>query len=558
MRTAENGHRAKRYLAGFFLALVTALPPANAQVPSQDGQWTDPFPLPLIAIHSAMLPSGKVLLFSAEHGVPGIHGWLLDPSTIPAPGVPIDPATIGLTDVPPPTGWNPDCAGHSFLPDGRLLVAGGTLSFNPLLGTPRAYVFDPWTEQWIRIADMASGRWYPTNITLPDGTVVTMSGLNDADGSINPDIERWSQDGPDAWQLLGQKTIPFYPYLHVLPNGNVFRSGPDQQTETFDPASATWMPVASTIFAGRYEAPSVLLPPTLHRVMLIGGVFGSGVPTSSVEIIDLSAATPQWSAAAHMNSARMEHNAVILPDATVLVLGGQSNSGAVEEPVLTPEVFDPDSGTWEELAPHQVPRMYHSTAILWPDGRVLLAGADNQPSGEVFSPPYLFRGPRPEISNAPAVLFYGTSFDIEFTSTSAANVVTLIRMSSVTHSVNKGQRYVRLAELGSVGGNVTVPGPANANDAPPGYYMLFVVDDNGIPSEAQIVRVTGIPPLTGDFDMDGDVDLSDFAVFALCFGGPLNPPATTCPAGVDADFDDDGDVDLFDFTQFQLSFTGAL
>lgn len=100
-----------------FLAISAGLSPVFAQIPSQDGLWIDPFPLPLIAIHSAMLPSGKVLLFSAEHGVPGIHGWLLDPSLIPAPGIPIDPGTIGLTNVPPPAGWNPDWAGHSFQPD---------------------------------------------------------------------------------------------------------------------------------------------------------------------------------------------------------------------------------------------------------------------------------------------------------------------------------------------------------------------------------------------------------------------------------------------------------
>ncbi|HNO78139.1 MAG TPA: DUF1929 domain-containing protein [Phycisphaerae bacterium] len=536
------------------VAFLTTLSQVNAQDPSQDGQWTDPFPLPLIAIHAAMLPSGKVLLFSAEHGVPGIHGWLLNPSSIPTQGVAVDPDAIGLTNVPPPAGWNPDCAGHSFLPDGRLLVAGGTLSFNPLLGTRRAYIFDTWGEQWVRVADMASGRWYPTNITLPDGRVVTMSGVNDSDGSINPDIERWGQDGPDTWELLGQKTVPYYPYLHVLPNGLVFRSGPDQQTETFDPATATWAPVAPTIFAGRYEAPSVLLPPTLDRVMLIGGFTGSGQPTSSVEIIDFAATTPQWTNAAHMNSPRMEHNAVILPDGKVLVLGGQLNNGAMEGPALVPEVFDSDSGTWEELAPHQVPRMYHSTAILWPDGRVLLAGADNQPSGEVFSPPYLYRGLRPVINSAPKVMLYETSFNMEFTSASAANTVTLIRMSSVTHSVNMGQRYVRLAELNSGGGKVSVLAPLNANEAPPGYYMLFVVDDDGVPSEARIVRVTTSP--TGDFDLDGDVDLADFAVFALCYGGPFNPPALTCPAGADSDIDNDGDVDLADFGQFPLSLTG--
>ncbi len=542
--------------AVLLLMLFVALPRAEAQSPDQDGEWTDPFPLPLIAIHAAMLPSEKVLLFSAEHGVPGIHGWLLDPGSIPAPGVPIDPNALGLTNVPPPAGWNPDCAGHSFLPDGRLLVAGGTLSFNPLLGTKRSYLFDTWTEQWVRISDMAGGRWYPTNITLAEGRVVTMSGLNDSNGSLNPDIESWEDAGADTWALLDQKTIPYYPYLHLLPSGFVFRSGPDQQTETFNPCNGAWTPVAPRVFAGRYEAPSVLLPPTLDRVMVIGGYSGSGHPTNSVEVIDFSASTPQWAATASMNFQRMEHNAVIMPDGNVLVLGGQSNSGPVEEAVLIPEVYDPDSGTWDELAPHQTPRMYHSSAILLPDGRVLLAGADNQPSGEVFSPPYLYRGPRPIIDSAPAVITYGTSFAMEFTSAATVNTVALIRMSSVTHSVNMGQRYVLLAELNSAGRSESVPTPMSANVAPPGYYMLFVVDGDGVPSEANILRLTLSP--TGDFDSDGDVDLGDFAGLLQCFGGSNQPPPATCPPGIDADLDGDTDVDLGDFAVFAQNFTGAI
>lgn len=142
------------HVATWLLALAV---PSSAQTPAQDGQWTAPFDLPLIAIHSAMLATGKVLLFSAEHGVPGIHGWLLDP------------VSLALTNVPPPEGWNPDCSGHSFLSDGRLLVAGGTLQFNPLLGSRQAFLFDPFSEQWIETGRMARGRWYPTNLTLPDG-----------------------------------------------------------------------------------------------------------------------------------------------------------------------------------------------------------------------------------------------------------------------------------------------------------------------------------------------------------------------------------------------------
>ncbi len=508
-----------------------------AQTPAEDGEWSEPFALPLIAIHQAILPTGKLLFFSAEHGVPGIHGWLLDPNT------------LGLTNVPPPAGWNPDCSGHSFLPDGCLLVAGGTLGFNPTRGPNLAYLFDPYTEQWVQVEDMARGRWYPTNITLPDGRVVTMSGLNDTDGALNPDVEIWDPNGTNNWELVDQRVIPYYPYLHVMPSGVVFRSGPDQQSETFDPQDSSWTPVASTIFPGRYEAPSVLLPPTLDRVMVMGGFTGVGNPTHSAEIIDLSQATPIWQGTAPMANSRMEFNAVLLPDATVMVLGGQSGGGEPATPVFTPEVYDPVSATWDPVAPHQVPRMYHSTALLLPDGRVCLAGADFQPSGEIYSPAYLFRGPRPIITSAPSAVAYGSTFDVDFTSSTGGNTLALIRYSSVTHSVNMGQRYVRLTE-GASAGIANVPAPANANLAPPGFYMLFVVDNDGVPSISARVRVI---TRFGDLDQDDDVDNDDATLFDGCFTGVgAGPLAPTCEP---ADFDSDGDVDCDDWTAFATAWT---
>ncbi len=463
------------------LVLCSALQerPALAAA-ADDGAWTQPFPLPLIAIHSAVLPTGKVLLFSAEHGVPGIHGWLLDP------------VSLALQNVPPPPPWNPDCAGHSFLADGRLLLSGGTLGFNPTRGPKSAYIFDSFTERWIQIEDMRAGRWYPSNITLPDGRVITVSGLNDTDGAINSDVELWDPKGTNNWQLLGQKTVPYYPYLHLLTNGLVFRSGPDAQTETYDPASNRWTAVASRNVHGRYEAPSVMLPPNPNRIMVMGGNNLTGQPVNSAELIDLSAPTPRWTNIANMNFRRMEFNAVILPNGKIFVVGGRSDFDDSPTPVLTPEIFDPETLTWDMVAPHQILRRYHSTAILLPDARVLVAGGDFQPSGEIYSPPYLFQGSRPIIRAAPGIIRYGENFSVDFTSGTATNRLALIRFSSVTHSVNFDQRYVRLADVTAGSGVYTVAAPANGNLAPPGYYMLFVIDQNGVPSVSATVQV--LPP----------------------------------------------------------------
>lgn len=511
----------------FSFPLSTAL---VAQTPAVDGEWGSPFPLPLISIHAATLPTGAVLLFGSEHGVPGIHGWVLDP------------VTLGLTEVPP--GWDLNCSGHSFLSDGRLLVTGGTLGFAPLTGPVVSKIFDPFTLEWTQVDDMAQGRWYPTNLTLADGRVITLSGLNDSTGALNEDIEVYDPDGITDWQLVGQKLIPYYPLLHLLPNGLIFSAGPAQLTETYDLSSDTWTTIGPTIFPGRYEAPSVLLPPTLDRVMVIGGFTGAGAPTHSAEIIDFSDPVPQWSGTASMTFPRMEHDAVILPTGDVLVVGGRSTSGS-PSPVLTPEVFDPLTEAWDTLAPHQVPRMYHSTSILLSDGRVLAAGGDFEPTGEIFSPPYLFLGPRPVVGSAPTSLGYGVPFTVDFTSATPNNEIVLLRLSSVTHSLNMGQRYVRLAEGIAGGAAAIIPGPVDGNSAPPGYYMLFVVDETGVPSVSWIVQVEGTPAgefRRGDCNSDGGVDLADaISTLDSLFGGTGPAP---CEDGCDAN--DDGTVDISD------------
>jgi len=509
------------------------------QTPAQDGQWSPLFNLPLIAIHASLLPTGQVLLFSAEHGVPGIHTWVLDPQT------------LALTEVPPPSGWNLDCAGHSFLPDGRLLVAGGTLQFSPLLGSNRAAIFDPYAVQWVPIADMADGRWYPTNVTLPDGRIVTMSGVDGTTGGLNSDIERWDPNGNSNWELIGQRLMPDYPNLHVMPSGLVFRSGPDSQTETYNPATLAWTSVATTNAPARYEAPSVLLPPTLTRVMLMGGyVETSGTPTNSVETIDFTAPTPAWTIGPPMLTRRIQHNAVLLPDTKVFVVGGRRNTaGGVGDSVMVPEIFDPATSIWDPVAPHQVARMYHSTALLLPDGRVLAAGGDYHPSGEIYSPPYLFGGARPIISSAPAAIAYGDTFPVSFSGGSAPFTISLIAPSAVTHSNNMSQRYVRLTQVGAAG-SVDVPTPASANLAPPGFYMLFVTDATGVPSVARMLRV-----LTrfGDFNQDNNVDPADRDSFETCFTGPgAGPPERDCEPG---DFDADGDIDCDDWSGFTAAWT---
>lgn len=489
--------------------------------PSTDGQWTPPFSLPLIAMHSSMLPTGKVLLYSSEHGVPGIQCYLLDP------------VTLALKDVTLPPNWDLACSGHSFLGDGRLLVTGGELDTDPPTGPNQAYIFNPFTEQWIRIEDMREGRWYASNITLGDGRVVTFSGLDEY-GNFNPDIELWDPRGTNNWQLLGEKILEYYPHLNLLTNGLVFRSGPDGRTETYNVSNDVWTVVAIRNVDGRFDSPFVMLPPNLNRIMVMGGNDKYNQPNNTAEIIDLNAPSPQWTYTTPMNFARMDFNAVILPNGKILVVGGRSNFAPTADFVYTPEIYDPEALTWTTVAPHQIPRWYHSTAILLPDGRVLSAGSDDQPTGEIYSPPYLFQGTRPVIQAAPSIIQYGQSFSLSFTSTTASNRVALIRNSCVTHSVNMDQRYVWLADLTSGSGTFTVSGPGTANHAPPGYYMLYVIDQNGVPSVSATVHVVPEPLKVLEARSTGSGSLQlfwslDFANVTVQATDSLSPPGTWSP-----------------------------
>jgi hypothetical protein len=455
----------------------------EAATPSDIGQWTQPFSLPLIAMHSSLLPTGKVLLYSAEHGVPGVQAYVLDP------------ATLALTDVPPPSDWIPACSGHSFLADGRLMVTGGQIGTeDPPLGTTECNIFNPFTLQWTRIEDTRRGRWYAGNITLGDGRIVTFSGL-DQYSDFNPDIEMWDPKGTNNWQLLGERIIDYYPHLHLLTNGLIFRAGPNDsgQTDTYNVTNDVWTYIATRKVGGRFDCPANMVPPNPNRIMIMGGQMGTNQPNNTAEIIDLSSPNPQWTYTTPMNFPRMDFNSVILPDGKILVLGGRANFAPTAIYVFTPEIYDPPTATWKMLATNQIPRWYHSTAILLPDGRVLSAGADDQPTGEIFSPPYLFQGTRPVIQSAPGIVQYGQNFSLSFTSTTPTNRVALIRNSCATHSVNMEQRYVLLADLTNGSGTFTVSGPAYANLAPPGYYMLYVINQNGVPSVSAMVHVLPEP-----------------------------------------------------------------
>jgi len=248
------------------------------------------------------------------------------------------------------------------------------------------------------------------------------------------------------------------------------------------------------------------IPPYRARGLVIGG--GGSDPqdlqvstpaTNTVEILDLSDPSPGWRFTAPMAAPRVMPDATLLPDGTVLVTGGSATgrSDMGIDPVLLVEQFEPTSETWTQLASMHTPRSYHSIAILLPNGKVLIGGKDalfNLPPYdypehrlEVFSPPYLFRGPPPLLSGVPAVVGFNTNFTVD--ASQLIQTAVLMRPGSVTHSFNMDQRLVELMILGQSGSQLSLQAPPTPNIAPPGVYMLFVLNGEGVPAHAAFMEL---------------------------------------------------------------------
>ena len=238
----------------------------------------------------------------------------------------------------------------------------------------------------------------------------------------------------------------------------------------FNPATATWTKGPKlTSGMGRGETDMSVLLPGLNQIMEFGGSSGSGA-TATAEILDLSVSPLAWKSIAPMNFARGWANAVLLADGTVLAVGG-GTSGSYGGPILTPELYDPVAATWTLMAAQAAPRMYHSTALLLPDGRVLSAGESHgslQKTGEIFSPPYLFAGARPTITSAPASVGYNQQFTVTTPDFASIGRVALVKAGSVTHSNNFDQRYVDVTFSSDGSSGLTVTSPPDSNHAPAG------------------------------------------------------------------------------------------
>jgi hypothetical protein len=511
------------------------------------GRWTDLFDFPNVVVHASLLPNGKVLHWGRRNNPKNDPSdpkvALLDENFtksflwIPSPGDPVnrklgksEPIPVENQPLYNPTGKanqtvNLFCSGHCFLPSGNLLVVGGHVKDG--VGVEQASIFDYQANKWIPQTKMNRGRWYPSALTLPDGRALCLSGSDNTAFNPNnnniPQLYVTETSNPITWievadPVPNKLMLDLYPRLHIDPtNGQIFMAGPKPDSWFLEIKDATGIEIKTASgVVGRWTdaktkrtegirdyAPSVMY--ASGKIMYIGGGTNDNGPTNVTEFIDLNVKPATWDLkTAKLRTPRKQFNATVLPDGTVLVTGGTSGKGFndLSSPVLKAELMNPsvEPKQWIEMAPERKSRCYHSIALLLPDGRVLSAGggeyggcnADEcHTEGQLFEPPYLFKGPRPTILSAPTVIEYGKEYPVTVGTNDLIGKISLVRLGSVTHCRNMNQSLIFLDRSKQDGSKFTIWAPASPNIAPPGHYMLFVLNEANVPSVGPIIR---IPP----------------------------------------------------------------
>ena len=520
-----------RIITAVFTIVATACLPSAARaqacfvnVPNITGEWVAlSYQMPINPISATLLHTGKVLIVAGSEndarnnpgrnnsvGSESYRSAIWDPTGTTQSSVTVQ---NNLYDV--------FCSGTAALPDGRALVVGGTSDYS-FTGENRASIFDPnpAKTQFVQSQNMADGRWYATSTALGDGRILTFSGLN-LGGGTNNTVEIYDvRSAGTGWTSPAAAPFspPLYPRMMLLPGGKVFYTGHGSGGSSsngwiFNPSTRNWTISAPTTQDRTYGSAVLLplLPPSYTpRVMSFGG---SSPATSSTEIIDLSVPSPSWVSGPDMSTGRIQMDAVLLPNGTVLALGGSVNNEAPDTPGKRADLYDPVTNTFTAAGAGTASyaRLYHSAALLLPDATVMSMGSNPGNRGsyeaaiEIYKPAYLFdannrliTAGRPSITAitpASGIIGYNASFSVSYTSASPISSAVLVRPGSVTHAFDMEQRLIGLCGPApqppcSGGGTLTLTSPPNGNIAPPGYYMLFLLDSAGVPSTARFVQLS--------------------------------------------------------------------
>lgn len=469
------------------------------------GQWSGVQSWPLIATHMANLKDGRVLAWSSydANGFGGRPDANYTQATI------FNPTNGTFQDVDNPT-HDMFCAGLVTLSDGTVLAAGGG---DGNASRSKVSIFNGST--WQRQADMPNPHWYGTAVVDADDNVLVSMGA-----SAGRKTDFLSNNG--TWKNLpgidlagtneaDLETPDWYPALHLSPRGTIFHAGPTTQMHeisTSGNGTATSRGnrnqdgVTDEVY--RQWGNAIMIDE--GKILMTGGTPKQSNPGSlnTNVIIDINGTNPVVTKIAPMSRTRTYQSTILLPDGEIMVLGG--NGTGVEfndgQSRLVPEIYNPTTNTWRDVAAMSVPRNYHSTATLLQDGRILTAGgglcrcsADHQ-DGQIYSPAYLFNddgslAARPTISSAPSNIGYNQGFNVNVTGAGANNITrfNMIKFSANTHAVNSDLRQDVLSFTNQGNGSYRLTSDSNKNVVTPGYYYLFAMNSSGVPSVATIIQI---------------------------------------------------------------------
>jgi hypothetical protein len=384
------------------------------------------------------------------------------------------------------------CAGHVLLPDGRALVGGGTISYSPFKGAKYLYAFNFATERYERLTPMEVGRWYPSMVTTVNGTTLITGGL-DENGLVTGTSEIFDHRTNSHHMLPGEQKFPLYPRISLTKRGDYFYSGVGFGAATGTTAPGFWDPFKDTFrpVSGlrtpkqRSSAASCFVGDLRNQRVL---VMGGGSPSvNTTDRIKLSAATPKFSPGPTLKARKKYLSCLTLPDGSLLEAGGGASNKIGWASYQVSLLTSIDS-QWKSLNP--IPagnhRLYHSSHFLLDDGRIVSLGSEPaaQPRSEsvlVFSPPYLYKGERPTIVEAPSVIKRFSVIPVR--TTGGATRVTFTRPPSPTHGMDVGDGYLSFPIKN---GKVDMAG-ALARYMPTGYYRMWAVNAKGAVSKAKWV-----------------------------------------------------------------------